>query len=491
MNDLKYGIHWFRRDLRVAGNKALNKQLIINNGAALGLCCIHNKELKKNHFSVHRFQFFLETLQCLQKELRLNGSDLLVLNMNPVDGISYVLETLKANALPLPSYLSWSNDYESSFLKDVQIIKEKLSSLGINYFHERDHLLIEPSELEKNNGLGYQVYSPFAKKWLNLFQTKTMHDRIKDQKEGISYLNQLEKNKLEKKYKLSWNTLFKRKKILSDSLQEFIRLNSKKVKIPIPLSGTLHAYKELKQFKQKHLNQYAETRDYPFLNGTSKLSSYLKSGSLTLPQIIYVLKLAPYNTKKTSQDVFFSELIWREFYFHILYHHPRVENEAFLEKFNALKWENNDSYFQAWMDGKTGFPIVDAGMRQLNTTGWMHNRVRMIVASFLTKDLLIDWRWGEQYFMENLLDGDLAANNGGWQWAASTGCDPQPYFRIFNPWLQSYKFDPDGKYIKKFIPELKNIRTQSLHEPIMNHPQYPPPIIDHQVQKKKALLLYK
>ena len=190
---------------------------------------------------------------------------------------------------------------------------------------------------------------------------------------------------------------------------------------------------------------------------------------------------------------FVSEIIWREFYYYILSRNPRVERESFNPLYSKIAWKNNEEWFSAWKEGRTGFPIVDAGMRELNETGWMHNRVRMIVASFLTKDLHIDWRWGEQYFMEKLLDGDLAPNNGGWQWAASTGCDPQPYFRVFNPYLQSEKFDPTGVYIKRFIPELKDCPVKLIHEPpqdLMNR-NYPAPMVDHSVQRLEAIALYK
>ncbi len=190
---------------------------------------------------------------------------------------------------------------------------------------------------------------------------------------------------------------------------------------------------------------------------------------------------------------FVKEIAWREFYYHVLYHRPEVEQTAFLERYRDLRWENRLDWFEAWKAGTTGYPIVDAGMRQLLTTGWMHNRVRMIVASFLTKDLHIDWRWGERWFMERLLDGDLAPNNGGWQWAASTGCDPQPYFRIFNPQLQSEKFDPAGEYLRRYVPELTDFDRSAIHAP---HRQgtsgrYPPPLVDHAVQRDKALALYR
>ena len=299
-------------------------------------------------------------------------------------------------------------------------------------------------------------------------------------------------------YEKEWNHLLKslqnllsKKDLKKDSLEEFKGENLKNVTIDIPPAGSIAAYNALKDFS-KRLDEYKEARDIPKDNGTSRLSHFLKNGSLTSAHVMYYYQLNKYSKKdKSSKDVYFSELIWREFYYHVLYHFPHVETKAFNEKYENLKWENNDDYFKAWKEGKTGFPIVDAGMRELNSTGHMHNRVRMIVASFLTKDLLIDWRWGEKYFMDKLLDGDLAANNGGWQWAASTGCDAQPYFRIFNPWTQSKRFDPQGDYIKKYIPELKDVESKKLHKPITEHSKYPPPIIDHSEQREKALLLYK
>jgi deoxyribodipyrimidine photo-lyase len=233
------------------------------------------------------------------------------------------------------------------------------------------------------------------------------------------------------------------------------------------------------------LGQYDEARDIPGIPGTSQMSIFLKNGSITVAQIIAACKL--------TDGKYLNELIWREFYYHILAHRPDVETSAFHEKYNKLQWQNKESYFNAWQEGKTGYPIVDAGMRQLQETGWMHNRVRMIVASFLTKDLLIDYRWGENHFMKLLLDGDLAPNNGGWQWAASTGCDPQPYFRIFNPVLQSQRYDPDGDYIRRYVPELKDFDSKEIHEPWNSSKKstYPKRIVIHAEQKEKALQLFK
>jgi deoxyribodipyrimidine photo-lyase len=212
---------------------------------------------------------------------------------------------------------------------------------------------------------------------------------------------------------------------------------------------------------------------------------FFKNGSLTPAQVIAHLGLETTPLKSDRGPTkFLKEIVWREFYYSILWHRPDVEKTAFLPHYADLAWENRKDWFEAWKEGRTGYPIVDAGMRQLKSTGWMHNRVRMIVASFLTKDLLIDWRWGENHFMKELLDGDLAPNNGGWQWAASTGCDPQPYFRIFNPELQSRRFDPDGTYIRAHVPELANLSADEIHLPRS-------PMIDHQAQKAKALALFK
>ncbi|PIO48640.1 MAG: hypothetical protein CMR00_03965 [[Chlorobium] sp. 445] len=250
-------------------------------------------------------------------------------------------------------------------------------------------------------------------------------------------------------------------------------------------------------------------RDYPSEDGTSLLSAHLRFGTVSVREILDQAKIVLEDAKseeKLSIETFISEIIWRDFYFQILDHFPFVEKESFKTEMRNIKWENREDYFEAWKNGRTGFPIVDAAMRQLNQTGWMHNRLRMIVASFLVKDLLIDWRWGEKYFMQKLVDGDMAANNGGWQWSASTGTDSQPYFRIFNPISQAQKFDPKGSFIKKFLPELSKVPEKYIHNPaelLQSSPllqselgirlgvDYPLPIVDHAKQREKALKLFK
>jgi deoxyribodipyrimidine photo-lyase len=488
-----FGIHWFRRDLRVAGNPALKWNWKQNQGRTLGVFFFDSKFLARPDFSHHRFGFFLNTLKALQTELRELGGDLLVLDSGPEQGFDYLLSLLKTRP---PTHVTFNRDYEPFARERDSKIYRKLDQLGISVHTERDHLLIEPQELKKDDSKPqgfYQVYTPFSKKWFSLLSQDEFQNRITTQKESLSYLNKRKNgNKIEPIFKLTWSDLIKKEERI-DQLDSYIQKTSTQVTIPLPEAGSLAAYQALTLFKSK-VDHYLEKRDYPNDPGTSHLSIYLKNGSITPAMVLYSLDLK--NEKwgdKTGRNQFLKEIVWREFYYHILYHQPNVEHEAFLSQFRNLKWENREDWFEAWKQGKTGYPIVDAGMRQLNTTGWMHNRVRMIVASFLCKDLLISWQWGENYFMKQLLDGDLAPNNGGWQWAASTGCDPQPYFRIFNPTLQSEKFDPKGEYIKKFLPELKNISPDWLHAP-WTRPEgnpYISPIVDHQQQKVKALDLYK
>lgn len=479
------GLHWFRRDLRVAGNTGLKFNWKKNNGHVLGVFCFDSLFLSRPDFSHNRFALFLKTLESLQKELRELGGDLLVVDALPQKALPQIVQELsKTHAVDL---LTYSRDYEPFARQRDDEVETLLKAKNVTVQNFRDHLLIEPKELFKTKeGEFYQVYSPFAKKWFDLLQTKEVSARIEEQRKGLEYLE----NKNTKKI---FSVEIKQLKIsYKDSLQEFITTNQKSVTIPIPEAGSQVAYQKLLEFKDK-IKNYKDNRDIPSLLGTSRLSMFLKNGSIVSSQIVAALDLQklPYK-KEDGETRFLKEIAWREFYYHILYHRPDVEKKSFLAKFENLAWQNNKEWFQRWCEGTTGFPIVDAGMRELNTTGWMHNRVRMIVASFLCKDLLIDWKWGENYFMKMLLDGDLAPNNGGWQWAASTGCDPQPYFRIFNPWLQSEKFDPEATYIKQYIPELRGCTPKQIHSMDGDRgSKYPRPMVEHSVQKEKALSLYR
>ncbi len=485
-----FGIHWFRRDLRVAGNPGLKATFERHQGRVVGLFCFDAKFLSRPDFSHDRFGFFLATLRELKEELLEQGSDLLVIDSSPNEGWERLVEYLRPQG---PFTVSFNRDYEPFARERDEKILELFKNKGIEVKTHRDHLLIEPSDLKKDDGGYYQVYSPFARKWLDLLQSSNIRDRISEQKKGLSYLQRRRKGESKQIFTLTWKSLDRGGFPFIDAFEQFENKTSKMVKIPLPEAGSLAAFRRLEAFSP-HLSRYGEDRDIPGIDGTSQLSIFLKNGSLTSSQIIAALELDKTSGWKDSSGAskYLKEIIWREFYYHILFHRPDVEIQSFLPAFRDLPWENRQDWFLRWCEGTTGYPIVDAGMRQLNQTGWMHNRVRMIVASFLTKDLLIDWRWGEKYFMEKLLDGDLAPNNGGWQWAASTGCDPQPYFRIFNPVLQSERFDPEGSYIKRYVPELKNVAADCLHDPlrIPSSAGYPKPLVEHREQKEKALRMY-
>lgn len=486
-----YGIHWFRRDLRVAGNRALHKNWQQNKGRVVGVFCFDKKFLGRADFSVNRFHLFLKRLEALREELVQIGSDLLFMDIGPQAAFPELLQKLQANKRAKPTLITWGKDYEPFARKRDHEMSQYFQEQNIACCSLRDHLLLEPHEVSKQNSEEpYQVYSPFARQWLKKFEEDEVQKRVLYHKSGFQYLDKLNNNQLEAFFKLNWDELLGKQNNYKGNFKHYLQENEKNVDIDIPDVTSQAILKNLNEFSE-HIDNYGDKRDVPSILGTSRFSLFLKNGSLTIPQIIYFYRLKAYKKKKSGRDTFLSELIWREFYYHILYHHPRVEQESFLPEYRQLKWGNNEDWFQAWKEGRTGFPIVDAGMRELNKTGWMHNRVRMIVASFLTKDLLIDWRWGERYFMEKLLDGDLAPNNGGWQWSASTGCDPQPYFRIFNPWLQSKRFDPEAVYIKRYLPELADLKPEELHKPVKGLTEYPEPIVDHHDQRDKALKMYK
>lgn len=485
---MEYGLHWFRRDLRVDGNEILWEQQKRYKGRVIGLFCFDRKFLSRPDFSHRRFHFFLNTLSCLQDELRRIGSDLLVLDKGPNEAFPFLMKHLASQNRPVPHSVSWNRDYEP-------FAKDRDQSIG-NWLHKQsiprregcDHLIIEPEQLRKNDGGTYKVFTPFSRKWLEVFSTVDIYRKIDHFKCGQSYRSELQKGQYKRYFSLSWQDVLVPDHQIDDHLKSTLQINQKHVTIPIPESGSLKAFETLKTFKNK-LRNYEEHRDIPVLEGTSNLSIFLKNGSLTSSQIIAYLKLSGAGDRGSFP--YLRQLIWRDFYYHILHWHPNVEKEAFIPKFRHIVWQNRDDWFEKWKSGLTGYPLVDAGMRELKKTGHMHNRVRMVVASFLSKDLHIDWRWGERYFMEMLIDGDLAANNGGWQWSASTGCDPQPYFRVMNPWLQSKRFDPDGAYIKQHVPELINLPANKLHQPIMDHEFYPRPIVDHKLQRERSIAMYK
>jgi deoxyribodipyrimidine photo-lyase len=490
-----WGLHWFRRDLRIAGNEAWRENLRKSGGKTLGIFCFDGKFLARPDFSANRFAFFLQTLSSLRSELREQGSDLLVIDCRYDEAFAKLFQFLAHEKLSRPAVVSYGRDYEPYARKRDAEMSAFFKKEHVEEIALRDHLILEPHEVMKDEEGGfYQIYSPFAKKWFAKMATGDVQKRISDQRHSRAYFNKLQSGKLEVTTSLDWKALCKLPDFpFADALESFQKQNQKNVTIQIPEAGFSVAYQSMLDFQEK-MAVYRTRRDIPSVPGTSHLSPYLKNGSITSSQIIHGLDLADMSFKSEGgANQYAKEIVWREFYYSILFHRPDVEKHTFLKVYDDLKFENNQSHFARWTEGMTGYPIVDAGMRQLNTTGWMHNRVRMIVASFLTKHLLIDYRWGENYFMKMLLDGDLAPNNGGWQWAASTGCDPQPYFRIFNPWLQSKKFDPDGTYIQYFVPELRGISAKAIHDPNLDRSKngYPDPIVDHASRRTNAIQVYK
>jgi deoxyribodipyrimidine photo-lyase len=489
MNIKPFAIHWFRRDLRCLQNQSLKDLAKEFDGRVIGIFCFDHKFLVRKDFSANRFQFFMHTLVALRDELRGQGSDLLFMDIGPQAAFEKLFKGAHRKLKTIPAKIQFSRDYEPFAVQRDQSVIKQLISYQIQVQSYRDHLVFEPHEIHKpSSDDGYQIYTPFSRKWLDQYSELGSKRSV-----PISAIeNYYRKHQLDfKRCAMTWNDLGDFQNESDALLAHYIEANQRKVTVNIPPAGTKAALKNILEFSPK-IKAYSDQRDFMAMQGTSKIAAYLKNGSITVAQLIASHKLKSYKKPQTSPERYFSQLIWREFYYHILYRHPNCEKEAFLSKFRKIKWPNNPEWFEAWKEGRTGYPVVDAAMRQLSATGLMHNRSRMIVASFLTKDLLIDWRWGEAYFMEQLLDGDLAPNNGGWQWAASTGCDPQPYFRIFNPHLQSKRFDPDGAYIKEFVPELRHLNKKQIHAPTPEQRgDYCDEIVDHNIQRMRALELYK
>jgi deoxyribodipyrimidine photo-lyase len=416
-------IFWFRRDLRLEDNSALNAGLS-GNEKVLPIFIFDTDIIEELHEYDPRISFIHNTLQTINAELRDYGSALNCFKGNVEDVFKSIIE--KYNV----TNVYFNKDYEPYAIKRDLIIQNILDSKNIATHTFKDQVIFEELEITKADKLPYTVYTPYKKKWLNNF-------------DPLDFAPVLE---LKGKNFYKNDTPF-------PSLDS-IGFKPSSVKVPA--------------FDLSVIEDYKKHRDFPAVRGTSYLSAHLRFGTVSIRNIIQNLNL---------DSVFLSELIWREFYMQILYNFPNVVSSNFKAKYNQIEWRNNPTEFEAWCNGKTGYPIVDAGMRELNETGLMHNRVRMITAGFLCKHLLIDWRWGEAYFAAKLLDYDLAANNGNWQWAAGTGCDSAPYFRIFNPTAQQKKFDIESIYTDKWNPGWELPSTA--------------PIVEHKYARKRALDAYK
>jgi len=422
---MKVSIFWFRRDLRLEDNVGLQAALNSKH-PVIPLFIFDEKIIDNLPKNDARLNFIYDCLDKINTELKTYKSSLLCKKGNPIK----VWETLISDFEIQEVFTN--KDYEPYAIKRDNEVKELLNSKNINFNTFKDQVIFEESEITKADGLPYTIYTPFKNKWLEKFYLDPILP-VQD----LNYKN------------------FHQNTFVFPSLEEI---------------GFVKSEIKVKDFDINNLQNYSIARDFPARDEGSYLSPHLRFGTINPRTIISKLK--------KTDDVFLSELIWREFFMQILFHFPKVVTNNFKAKYDGIKWRNNEADFKKWCEGKTGYPMVDAGMRQLNASGYMHNRVRMVTASFLVKHLLIHWSWGEAYFAEKLLDYDLSANNGNWQWAAGTGCDAAPYFRVFNPSEQLKKFDKDFKYIRKWIPEFDGF-------------DYPKPMVEHKMARERPLETYK
>ncbi len=454
---------WFRRDLRDYDHAALSHAL--QESKQVFCIFIFDKEILdalKNKED-RRVEFIWESIKELKESLIQKKSDLIVMHSLASDAISHVIDKFKIEAIYI------NRDYEPQAIKRDEEIKNIAIKKNVDFYDFKDQVVFEKDEILTALEKTYTVFTPYKNNYLKkLSQTTIPRFDIEPFIENLAQ--------------------FKSDPLLSLEDMGFKKTNLHQIKIRTGMTGGKLLVEDFKE----RIALYKKTRDFPAIKGVSYLSVHLRFGTLSIRQLFRLTQ----ESFSEGAETWLNELIWREFYFQTLFHRPDVAlGRAFKKDYESIAFENNRGYFKGWTEGQTGFPIVDAAMRQLNQTGFMHNRLRMITASFLVKDLLVDWRWGEAYFAEKLIDFDLSANNGGWQWAASTGCDAQPWFRIFNPITQSLRFDPQGKFIKKYVPELDNCGDDEIHSPWLsqntNKINYPKPIVDHATQRIKALALYK
>lgn len=418
-------IFWFRRDLRLNDNHGLFEAL--SNGTTQAVFIFDKKILDELPKKDARVQFIIQELNKINAALKKQGASLKTYYGHVEECWKQILSDFEVEKV------FTNHDYEPYAIQRDQQISELLSKNNIPFSTFKDQVIYEKFEVVKADGKPYTVYTPFKNKWLSQFDINTL----------VQYPSE---SKLDQMPSSDFNI-----HTLKDLGFE-----------PSPI--------QVKDFNLKQAESYADLRDFPSKDATTHLSVHLRFGTVSIRQMIKDL----WNRSQTLIE----EFIWREFFMQILFHFPQVVTQSFKPPYDQIKWRNNEVEFKAWCEGKTGYPMVDAGMRELNQTGIMHNRVRMLTASFLCKHLMIDWRWGEAYFAEKLLDYDLSANNGNWQWAAGTGCDAAPYFRIFNPESQLKKFDKDLIYVRKWVTDFDEFT-------------YPSPIVNHKMARERCLSTYK
>ncbi len=463
MARFKRSLVWLRRDLRLSYHRVLYEACAISD-EVIPVFLIDEDildDLPKDNRQVHFIQGCLDELD---ERLREKGSRLLVIRGRPREAIPALATRLRVDAV------FFGHDYEPAAKKRDQDVTKALSKHGVQVLSFKDQVIFESREILGGSGDPYKVFTPYSKNWLKTLESG-IEGHLKNYRPDLKRLIPTDQIR-------DRNARFSELGFIESFL--FVSPGEKTAK-------TL-----LKSFSKK-ITAYHEQRDFPALEGTSGLSPHFRFGTLSPREGVRFAR----EHLSAGAKTWLNELIWREFYQMILDQFPHVVKGAFKPECDRLKWSSNREHFRAWCEGRTGYPIVDAAMRQLNQTGFMHNRLRMVAAMFLTKDLLIDWREGERYFASQLLDHELAANNGGWQWSASTGCDAQPYFRVMNPISQSERFDPEGEFIRKYVPELKGLDAKKIHWPhegglFASAPAgYPEPLVDHKTQRLKAIAMFK
>ena len=480
---------WLRRDLRLYDNAALHHALkecsqvwltFIFDTDILDPLHIAAKDSKVDGDLTHdrRVDFIWQGLKQIDDELRALGGGLIVRVGKPTELIPKIAKELGVNIVYT------NHDYEpSAIARDLQVQKD-LEKQGIQFESFKDQVIFEKKEILTNSNTVFSVFTPYKNSWLKNLQEKDLAPYPCNAKSG-------QFAPIPKKMDLAFPTL------------ESMGFCPTGIEAYLP-PGSKGGQDFLEDFLHR-IDQYQVGRDFPAIKGVSYLSTHLRFGMLSIRGLAREAHRRMLNGSMGA-TIWLSELIWRDFYFMILANHPRLaEGKSFKPDYDNIAWEsgsNAKKLFAAWCEGRTGYPLVDAAMHQLNQTGYMHNRLRMVVASFLTKDLGIDWRWGEAYFAQHLNDFELSSNNGGWQWASSSGCDAQPYFRIFNPITQSEKFDPEGKFIRRYLPQLQKLSNKSIHAPwragqielevagLHIGKDYPRPIVDHDEARKKTLVRY-
>lgn len=465
-------LFWHRRDLRIVDNVGL-AAASQQTTKVVGVFCLDPGILKTDEVAPARAVYLIGSLQELQKKYAEVGSQLLILQGTPTQVLPALAESLGAKAV------FWNKDVEPYARARDRSVADALKEKGIAVQAFWDQLLHPPKRIMTGSGDPYTVFTPFWRNWSK--QAKAIPAPALETVEGLT------PKEIEQAVKVGAIDLPTAKDL------GFVWDNE------LPLApGTQAAQERLDEFCDRTITEYREQRNFPAVRGTSQLSAALKFGTIGVRTVWAATETISADSRsdeaRENIQTWQQELCWREFYQHAMYFFPELAEGAYRAPMKNFPFVNNETDFQAWCDGKTGYPIVDAAMRQMNTIGWMHNRCRMIVASFLTKDLMVDYRLGEKYFMQKLVDWDLSANNGGWQWSASSGMDPKP-LRIFNPASQAQKFDPDGEYIREWLPELRSLDTEMLVTgKIPNHERdrygYPHPIVDHKKQQSRFKELY-